>query len=251
MAVRYASIFAKKYGSLVRYAFFAMVRVRYIGTVRFKNWTEVPYADTVRLKVRGTYHANSERTVPYCHPCLRCILLETDVMFAVSTQFKFPAQLRTLTTSSATNKLSRTTYRKEKIRSTWSRVLTFHTFIFGSGDAVSSYEWKSLIRYCKNKFVGFTMLNKSNLSLFCIYLFYRTASRGGGAHLRVIVPAGNTAPFEEMFQQWRAVDTIAFDLTGPRFESQTSCSRNERVNARSIRRGWSSGNTVVSERSEI
>ena len=32
--VRYASIFAKKYGTLVRYAFFVMVRVRYDGTVR-------------------------------------------------------------------------------------------------------------------------------------------------------------------------------------------------------------------------
>ena len=32
--VRYASIFVKKYGTLVRYAFFVMVRVRYVGTVR-------------------------------------------------------------------------------------------------------------------------------------------------------------------------------------------------------------------------
>ena len=31
--VRYASIFAKKYGMLVRYAFFVMVRVRYVGTL--------------------------------------------------------------------------------------------------------------------------------------------------------------------------------------------------------------------------
>ena len=31
--VRYASIFAKKYGTLVRYAFFVMVRVRYVGTL--------------------------------------------------------------------------------------------------------------------------------------------------------------------------------------------------------------------------
>ena len=35
--VRYASIFAQRYGTLVRYAFFGMVRVRYVGTVRFKN----------------------------------------------------------------------------------------------------------------------------------------------------------------------------------------------------------------------
>ena len=32
--VRYASIFVKKYGTLVRYVFFVMVRVRYVGTVR-------------------------------------------------------------------------------------------------------------------------------------------------------------------------------------------------------------------------
>ena len=31
--VRYASIFAKRYGTLVRYAFFVMVRVRYVGTI--------------------------------------------------------------------------------------------------------------------------------------------------------------------------------------------------------------------------
>ena len=52
--VWYASIFAKKYGMLVRYAFFVMVRVRYVGTVRFKNWTELRYAGTIRLKLRGT-----------------------------------------------------------------------------------------------------------------------------------------------------------------------------------------------------
>ena len=69
--VRYASIFAEKYGTLVRYVFFVMVRVRYVGTVRFKNSAEVRYAGTVRLKVRGTYYTNSERTVPYCHPCMQ------------------------------------------------------------------------------------------------------------------------------------------------------------------------------------
>ena len=35
--VRYASIFAKKYGTLIRYAFFVMVRVRYVGMLfKFK-----------------------------------------------------------------------------------------------------------------------------------------------------------------------------------------------------------------------
>ena len=31
--VRYASVFAKKHGTLVQYAFFAMVRLRYVGTL--------------------------------------------------------------------------------------------------------------------------------------------------------------------------------------------------------------------------
>ena len=43
---------------------------------------------------------------------------------------------------------------------------------------------------------------------------------------------GNTAPFEEMSQRWRAVGNTVFDLTGLRFEPQTSRSRDERVTAR-------------------
>ena len=43
---------------------------------------------------------------------------------------------------------------------------------------------------------------------------------------------GNTAPFEEMSQRWRAVGNTVSDLTGPRFEPQTSRSRDERVTAR-------------------
>ena len=44
--------------------------------------------------------------------------------------------------------------------------------------------------------------------------------------------SGNTAPFEEISQQWRAVGNTVSDLTGPRFEPQTSRSRHERVIAR-------------------
>ena len=43
---------------------------------------------------------------------------------------------------------------------------------------------------------------------------------------------GNTAPFEEILQRWRAVGHFVSDLTGLRFEPQTSCSRDERVTAR-------------------
>ena len=35
--------------------------------------------------------------------------------------------------------------------------------------------------------------------------------------------------FEEVSQRWRAVGNTVFDLTGPRFEPQTSHSRDERV----------------------
>ena len=60
--VRYASIFAKKYGTLVRYAFFVMVRVRYDGTVRLfcsgtstVRWYAVWIRATVRpMKIRAT-----------------------------------------------------------------------------------------------------------------------------------------------------------------------------------------------------
>ena len=40
---RYASIFAKKYGTLLRYAFFGMVRVRYASKIELKYGTLVRY----------------------------------------------------------------------------------------------------------------------------------------------------------------------------------------------------------------
>ena len=53
---------------------------------------------------------------------------------------------------------------------------------------------------------------------------------GGEAQLRVIV--GNTAPLKDMLQRWKAVGNTVFDLTSPRFEPQTSRSRNKCVTAR-------------------
>ena len=47
---------------------------------------------------------------------------------------------------------------------------------------------------------------------------------------------GNIAFFEQMLKRWRAVGNIPSDLTGPRFEPQTSRSRHERVTARPT--GW-------------
>ena len=48
-------------------------------------------------------------------------------------------------------------------------------------------------------------------------------------HFRVIAP-GNPASFEETSLRWRAIVNTVSDLTGPRFEPQTSRSRDERVN---------------------
>ena len=42
---------------------------------------------------------------------------------------------------------------------------------------------------------------------------------------------GNTAPFEEMLLRWQVVGNTVPDLTGPRFEHQTSRFRDERVTA--------------------
>ena len=43
---------------------------------------------------------------------------------------------------------------------------------------------------------------------------------------------GNSAPFEEMSQRWRAVGNPVSDLTGLRFKPQTYRFRDERVTAR-------------------
>ena len=42
----------------------------------------------------------------------------------------------------------------------------------------------------------------------------------------------STAPFEETLRRWLAVDNTLSDLTGPRFEFQTSRLRDKRVTAR-------------------
>ena len=51
-------------------------------------------------------------------------------------------------------------------------------------------------------------------------------------HLRVPALTGNTAPFEESLQRWRAISNTVQDLTGPRFEPLTFRSRDECVTAR-------------------
>ena len=49
--------------------------------------------------------------------------------------------------------------------------------------------------------------------------------------ISALLRPGNTALIEEMSQRWRAVGNTVFDLSGPKFETQTSRSRDERVAA--------------------
>ena len=49
---------------------------------------------------------------------------------------------------------------------------------------------------------------------------------------------GNTALSEEMLQRWRAVGNSLSDLTGPRFEPQTSHSIDKRVTAQPTGRSF-------------
>ena len=47
---------------------------------------------------------------------------------------------------------------------------------------------------------------------------------------------GNAAPFKEVLQWWRAVGNTVSGLAGPRFEPQTSRSRNDYVTAQTTGR---------------
>ena len=71
---------------------------------------------------------------------------------------------------------------------------------------------------------------KSNLSLYSLH--YAEACNELAGPISASLRPGNTAPFEEMSQRWRAVGNTVSDLTGPRFEPQTSRSRDKRVTAR-------------------
>ena len=66
--VSYASIFAKKYGTLVRYAFFVVVRVCYASKIELMYGMLGWYGS--RFEVRSMQILN----VPYCHPWY-CVIL--------------------------------------------------------------------------------------------------------------------------------------------------------------------------------
>ena len=71
---------------------------------------------------------------------------------------------------------------------------------------------------------------KSSLSLYSLY-YADSCNEFAGPIFKSLRP-GNTAYFEEMPQRLRAVGNTASDLTGPRFEPQTSRSKDELVSAR-------------------
>ena len=82
------------------------------------------------------------------------------------------------------------------------------------------------LQYCFDCFV------KSN-QIFLLYsLYYAEACNELTGPISASLRPDNTAPFEEISQRWRAVGNTASDLTGPRFEPQTSRSRDESVTAR-------------------
>ena len=74
-------------------------------------------------------------------------------------------------------------------------------------------------------------------------LLYAKACNELAGPISASLHLGNIAPFEEMPQRWRAVGNTVSDLTSPRFEPQTSCSRNERVTARPT--GWFAQNLIL------
>ena len=62
---------------------------------------------------------------------------------------------------------------------------------------------------------------KSNLSVYSLY--YAEACNEFAGPISSLRP-DNTASFEEMIQRWQNVGKTVSDLTGPKFEPQTSSS---------------------------
>ena len=93
----------------------------------------------------------------------------------------------------------------------------------------SSFTFLGSLGYCVQ--VHSVLKSNQNLSLYLLDYAEECNELAGriSASLR---PGNNTASFEEMSQRWRAVGNTVSDLTGPRFEAQTSRSRDERVTAR-------------------
>ena len=72
---------------------------------------------------------------------------------------------------------------------------------------------------------------KSNLSLYSLY-YAEAGNEFAGPISASLRPGTQLRTFEEMLRRWRAVGNAVSDLTDPRFEPQTSRSRDECVAAR-------------------
>ena len=109
---------------------------------------------------------------------------------------------------------------------------------FASNFCIATGIFKTVKQQTLRKFWGYRLIHiyhiiiKSNLSLYS--LDYAEACNELAGPISASLRPGNTAPFEETSQRWRAVGNTVSDLTGPRFEPQTSRSRDERVTARPI-----------------
>ena len=68
-------------------------------------------------------------------------------------------------------------------------------------------------------------------SFIILVVIRRSMQRIGGAYFRVIMPAATQHLLKNRQSGGEPLATL-FDLTGPRFEPQTSLSRDERVTAR-------------------
>ena len=71
---------------------------------------------------------------------------------------------------------------------------------------------------------------KSNLLLYS--LIYAKACNKFVGSISASLPLGSTASFEETSQRWRVVGNTVSNLTGPRFEPETSLSKDEHVTFR-------------------
>ena len=62
-------------------------------------------------------------------------------------------------------------------------------------------------------------------------MYYAEACNEFVGLIFALLRPSNTAPFKEMSQRWQTVGNTVPELTSPRFEPQTSLSRNECVTA--------------------
>ena len=68
------------------------------------------------------------------------------------------------------------------------------------------------------------------LNIFLYSLYYAEACFEFAGYTSTSLRPCNTALFQEMLERWQGVSNTVSNLTGSRFEPQTSRSRDERVN---------------------